>query len=351
MTEKKERKKAANETPEENASPVIPNREYQTPSISPDQVISGIIDLVHRVGFEDKSSVRKAKTLPFAFVLHQEAIDKIEQYVTSRLELLETIPAKTLTFEGKVGYADMTSLAFPSLQELLQHAGDRKSPTDLTLRWGTLLAVPPLMMAFVTVKFHTNIRKETETLELLHFPIAHIEYEVGGVTNDWVECTTADIEPIFDSIRLKGIYKPLLIFRNRAIVHVLSWSLAFLVEIATIESIGRLFRHESKTNILQEILGTNDILLKFDRYMQYIMSERSFFEPIIVIGSGILLLLVTAIAGFHLLPKLVPRSGILIGLEKSRFQVYENTFKYIIFTLLFGGLGVAILVEIIKAIF
>ena len=74
-------------------------------------------------------------------------------------------------------------------------------------------------------------------------------------------------------------------------------------------------------------------------------------EPLMVLGSSMFIFIVSLIAGFHLLPKLVPRSGILVGLEKQRYLAYENVFKFTVFTLFFGGLGVTIILEILKRIF
>jgi len=319
--------------------------------VSAQDVISGIIGLVHRIGFEDKSSVCKAGKRSFAFVLTESAINKISQYANERLRMLESLPKESITFVGEVAYSDSTSDRFPSLEELLKHAGDKKSPMYLRLQWKCLLAKPPLMMASVCVEFYTDKRMETESLDLFSFPTAHMDYAIAGVDRDWVEGTTACIVPILDSIRVKGLYKPLLIFRNSTIVQVTGWMIALLTAVMTIQVLLRRFQGESNAETLRKILEDSTIKDKFDTYARYLFSETSLVEPLIIAGAGLLLVMVTLVLSYRLLPKLVPRSGILIGLETQRFQEYQNVFKFIIFTILFGGLGVALLIELIKFLF
>lgn len=319
--------------------------------VSAREVISKITELVHRVAFEAKTNVSKAKILPFSFILRENAISKIEDRVKERMALLAVIPKESISFLGEVSYSDLTTEKFFSLQELLHYAGHKKSPTDLKVEWKVLLANPPLMIAIVSIEFHTDTRKETETLELLNFPLAYIEYEIGGSDRDWVEETAAETGPILDAIRLRGIYKPLMIFRNKAVVNVVSWGTAIVVEILAMEFISRIFTHESKSKIIQEILRTTDIASKFDKYISYTFSERSIIEPLVIFGSAVVLAFISAILGYYLFPKFVPRSGILIGLEKERYLSYMNTFKFIVFSLFICGFGVAIIIEIIKAMF
>jgi hypothetical protein len=319
--------------------------------IPAEEVVSGIIDLVYNIGFQEKSNIRKARTLWQAFVLYPEHIEKIESIVNEKFESLQSIPKDSLSFHGIVGYSDMTTEAFPSLKELMDHAGHRKTPIDFTMSWKALLIEPPLKIAYIQIDFHTDKKKDIDSFEFLDFPLAHIEYEIGGVNRAWVEDFAQDIEPILDAIKMKGIYKPLLVFRSKTFVYITAWALAALAEISVISFISQLYSKKSNSEYLQSIVNSSNITDKINELSKYFLSDKPIMVTLIPIAAGILILLIVVAGGYHLLPKLVPRSGVLIGLEKTRFQVYQNAFKFLVFTIGFGGIGVAIIIEIIKAIF
>ena len=333
----------------ENSGEVAAAR--QSDLVDSSEVVSGIIGLVHQIFYQGPSDVCKAGTIPAAFVLRPSHIENLQHIVDIRLAPLPALHDKEIVFAGTVGYADLTTDKFDSLDELRNFAGIRKSPTDLTLRWRVLLREPFMKIASIEVTFHTDARKDIDALNLLDFPLASIEYEIAGMDRDWVDATAEDVMSVLKSTRLRGIYRPLLIFRNRMVVHVFSWSLALIVEIAAISSIGRALAQHTRLDYKTRILDAAGIEGKFDEFVQYMFSNSPISHTVLSLGSALVLMFAVLVLGFWALPKLVPRSGVLIGLERTRWQQYENVFRFVIFTLGIGGIGVAIIVKILEAIF
>jgi hypothetical protein len=50
------------------------------------------------------------------------------------------------------------------------------------------------------------------------------------------------------------------------------------------------------------------------------------------------------------LPKLVPKSCIIIGLSKRQIYMYKGTYKYIVFTIIISAIFVPFVFEMIKII-
>jgi hypothetical protein len=248
----------------------------------------------------------------------------------------------------------LTTDSFASLNDLLTHAGNKKSPTDLKLRWFLLLEEPLLAMASVTVMFHTDARKETKEFEILSYPLSTMEYEISGIDRDWVENVASDINPIMESTRLRGIYKPLMIFRNRQVIMILSWTLGVIAQLASLEFVSGIFSTPDPTRkFLYEALSEKDIAKKFDLFIIWLTTpspSSPFYQPLVEVGLSIAALLIVVVLGWYLLPMLIPRSGILIGLERENFQYYQNAFKFIVFTILVAGVGSILIVNLIEAI-
>ena len=66
--------------------------------------------------------------------------------------------------------------------------------------------------------------------------------------------------------------------------------------------------------------------------------DNPLFEGVMQLTGGMLTMLIVVILGYMLYPKLVPRAGINIGLASTRYTVYENAFRLVVFTIVVSGI-------------
>jgi hypothetical protein len=238
-----------------------------------------------------------------------------------------------------VRFPDLTTARFRELTTLLDKAGERRDPERLTLEWQTLLTNPFAEVAVIKIDFVTEKPLETEELSLLQFHRAMIALEIGGPTQSWVDSAAEQLSPILQVTRIGGIYRPLLLFRNREVVQTFSWLLAVVGQVVAIEALASHFRGPRKSEAASEILGKSGIAEKFDAWIRYtLLDKHSLLEPLIVFGGAMLFFGLCLFGGFWLFPRLVPQSGIQIGLAGVRIARYRNLCNLIIITILLSGL-------------
>jgi hypothetical protein len=106
--------------------------------------------------------------------------------------------------------------------------------------------------------------------------------------------------------------------------------------------LGELFERTNEvpeSEVRNRILAANDINDKFDIFVRHALGEDSLIlEPLFVLGGSAVIFLTIVTAGRHLLPKLAPKSGILIGSYESVWRRYDNLVRFIIFVGVFGSI-------------
>ena len=299
---------------------------------------NAVLGLVQRIAFEPKTRARYGKTISCAFAINEDLIRKLDSRATQSLSQLVVFNEHAF-FSSEVRFPDLTKGYFQDLTELFDKAAEKRDPESLTLNWRAVLEVPIAEMAYVSINFITEKPLETDELSFLEFHRARVELEIGGPNQEWVDSTCQIILPILEVTKIGGIYKPLLIFRNRQFIHIISWLLAVTGQVVAFETIADKLRGPKKHDIANAILSKTTIVEKFNEWIKYmLLDSRSMTEPLMIFGGGMLFFGICLFGGFWLFPQLVPRSSIEIGLASLRISRYRNAFNLIVFTIILSGL-------------
>ena len=57
-----------------------------------------------------------------------------------------------------------------------------------------------------------------------------MKLEIAGPDRQWVDNTFSELDPLFNSVQTWNMYRPLLIFRNRNVVSIASWTTGFYAQ-------------------------------------------------------------------------------------------------------------------------
>lgn len=307
-----------------------------------------IAGIVHRIGFEEKFQSTRGRTIDQPFAVYEDDIRELDDFARSRLNELDIPSDEVIEFKAEVGYEDLSEATYTNLNDLFMRAGDEnQAPSHLLLRWKVLL--PNLLAAKISISFDAkkseNKLKKSELL-MDPGPNSEIKFRVAGEedSRDWVERTGDYLESKLTSTTLDNYYyKPLKIFRSNTASLYISWGIAWIGFIVAIRILSEIFEQSnrpSETEIRNRILDAPTISEKFDIFVMHTFREDSnpIIQPIFELGGAFVVLLLLLAAGRHLLPKLAPRSGILIGSYESIWKRYDNLVRLIIFTGLFGSL-------------
>ena len=304
-----------------------------------DQLKAGIITLFRRAAFKEDSSSQKGKLFLNAFEVNEEFLDKFNRRVIEHFSHLEQLPNIGVNFRATVRYSDLSTQTFDNLNKLIEKAGDKKDPERIDMEWATLLKEPQGMTAKISVSFETDLPLETQELRLLQFDPAKMELKIFADSGDWVEKTFEDLLPFFESAKIGGIYKPLLVFRNPHVVHLVSWAFALLGQIITQGYLSARLRIIERQIIIDQILNQPSLETKFDEFIRATYQTNSLdLNTVLILGGSLVFFGVMLVMGYILFPKLVPRSFISIGLSKLRVTKYQNVFRFIIFSVLVSGI-------------
>lgn len=312
-----------------------------------DELHKFIASIVHRIGFEKKFQSTRGKTIDQPFAVHESKIRELDDFARSRLNELDIPSDDVIEFKAEVGYEDLSEAVYTNLDDLFMRAGDEdQAPSHLLLVWKVLL--PNLLAAKITIVFDAkkseNKLKKSELL-MDPGPNSEIKFRVAGEeeSRDWVERTGEYLDSkLKDTTLSQYYYKPLKIFRSNTVSHSVSWGIGWIGFIISIGLLGDLFENANNTSeseIRNQILSADDMTEKFNIYSGYIFREDSpIIEPLFELGGSIVVFLTLLAATRHLLPKLAPRSGILIGSHESIWKQYDNLVRLVIFVGVFGSL-------------
>ena len=307
------------------------------------------VAILDRIRWEQRGRSEQARIYPFAFKVGESVLRRLIARVTQLLDRLPTYEQTPILFSGEVRHPDLSSLRFDDVDELLDKAGDKKDPERLRLTWRKTLREPAGTFVQIEAIFKTEKRLETEELELLQFPVASMHLQVVGPDTNTVESIFSELSPFFESSRIRGIYRPLLVFRNHNFVHIASLGLGLLVWLVYNNIASRLGGGEvaeQRKSLVEKVEALPAIEEKFDAFINSVYGPSPpdpIFEGVLVFAFGIILWASAMIIGFAFLPKFVPRSGINIGLASGRYEEYENLFRLVVFTLLMSGIILPVL--------
>lgn len=317
--------------------------------ITADELKSGFFALLRRVVTGGESApFEKARFYPYAFEINEDVIRKIDSRVRECLAILPIANAGELLFRGDVRFPDLSSEKFDNLETLIDKAGDKRDPESLSMQWAAVLIEPLGTVVQVIANFATEQPLETKELQLLDFDLAAMKLEISGPTDIWVEQTYQKLNPFFETVKLSGIYKPLLIFRNRNIVLILSLITALFLD----QLVSRILSVYINTPVIVDtatkILSQPSLEEKFDSFIRDLYQVQSpIGTGLAIFGASIVTYVISLILCYLLYPKLVPRSTISIGLAKIRISKYQNAFRFVVFTIIVSGFLIPLLYTLI----
>ena len=335
----------SNSTNDENRSTTPSDNNFMTPA----EIKEGVFSILRRVWTgAGNAPFQKTRYYPNAFEVHEDIIRKIDSRVREQLNSLPLANDGEILFIGEVRFPDLSTAKFDDLNALIDRAGDNRDPERLYMRWVSMLIEPLGTIAQVEIYFTTEQPLETKELALLEINVAHMELEIGGPSESWVEHSFQTLNPFFETARLSGIYKPLLIFRNKNVVLMLSIITALFVD----QLISRLLSVYVNTPVYIDkttyILSQLNLEQKFDAYVRAMYEvESPIGSGLAIFGASIVTYVITLILCYILYPKLVPRSVISIGLAKIRIAKYQNVFRFVVFTIIISGFLLPLLYSLI----
>lgn len=309
--------------------------------------------LLHRFASDEIEKYQNGRIFPFPFFIDEKFLNKLN---TEVLESVSRIPIQEpIEFNSITRFQDLSSIKFDSFEEFIEKAGNKKDPESAILTWTkfTVDEAGDPIAGIVKISLVTEKRLQTIDAAPGEYNHAWIELNVSGSNLEWVEKTYADIVPYINTAKLGGIFRPLWFFRNKWVINILSHVFGWLGFFVGIRFAANIFGKEgrlTKASVLDKIIKETDITNKFDIFVTQILTPNTppWWEPIVVIGTGMVTLILIYVSGMSLFPKLAPNSSIAIGLSDTRARNSLNTFKFIIFTLLVSGRVMPLIFEIIK---
>ena len=290
---------------------------------------SALLAVMERLRWEEKELAAKAKYYPFPFVVDEVFIRKLDRRATERLRQTGILSGHTISVLAEVRFQDLSTSRFATLDELLDKAGDRRDPESMTIEWSAALQEPLASTAKIQAVFTTEKPFRVAELEWFEFPLASMELEIAGPDRQWVENTFSELDPSFTSVRLGGIYRPLLIFRNRAVVSIVSWTTGFFAQMSyfgLIEVLKRPQVNATRQGQIERIVNQPTVEAKIDSFVREVygpLKDSPIFDALWAIIGSLLALAIIAMIAQKLYPMLVPRAGINIGLASPRYASYE----------------------------
>lgn len=311
-----------------------------------------IAKLINKISSEEIEKYEQSKLFSFPFYVDESILEKLNDF--SKEKLSEIPLEDTVEFKSETRFSDHSTKRFDNFTTFLKKAGDKKDPERIILLWNrfSLDEKGEPIAGAIQVAFITEKKMENQESAPGDFHHAAIEVTISGSNELWVERTYGDIVAYVEATKLSGIYRPLWIFRNKWFIHILSQVIGFAGFFIGVDQSSKFFKRDmnlTKEQVLENIVNSPNIDKKIDLFASQVLtpSFSPWWEPIIIMGCGGITFAVSFYICLGLLPKLTPRSFIAIGLASIRFRSHQNVFKFLVFTLLFSGILVPIITNLI----
>lgn len=293
-----------------------------------------------------KSLTRKYKKYPYAFVIEESIINKLDNEVRLRMKSLKFIDEVESNIS--VGYSDLSVEEYDNLDKALSTAGNRNDdPERLTLTWVATMIEPLGSRVAVSATFVTEKRLESQLFSENNE--AFMTLDINGPSNDWCRQTFDKLDPYFQRIRISGLYRPLLVFKNHYIVRVIGITAAILSQSIAYSLLSRYFNSSHDTINASTILSQSSLESKFNSYIEYVFQDNTELGQTVFLLVVSLLIFITILTATEaILPRLVPRSSIVIGLVGFSFRNYQNVFRFIVFDILVLAIGVPLILQVLS---
>ena len=339
---------------------------------------------------------RLKKRFPRPFLATESTLKKLDEIATGELARLGGEGAK---FEVEVSIPGAESETFSELEELFKSTN--KLPRSLSLQW-QVIQTEPISRNHIDVEFDTGA--SDSWLPVKEKP-AGIYLSVGGREKDWCIVSKHKIEEQLDSTKVPALYRWLQIFENETVCFLGSYLVGiFLASVVWSASLSFTLAqsnqefHDKQVERANELVSEyQDIQSDLEQKLKEVKAERDsiaqlsdsdekvnraidlyyqsrvrdlessiseakesesdvefpelessalfgkFIRSLIPYFLGMVAIFAGHSLGQKLLPLLAPRSGIAIGNAVGKYADWENTFKFIIFTVLVCGMLIPLL--------
>jgi len=297
-----------------------------------------VLDIISNIEFRRKVGKKKEKLYPIAFELEESILQDMHDTIVEGFGALHVHQESGIRSKFTVRSTDLTTDTYDSLDELVRNVGkDNESiPESLFVEYEVLLYEPYAHRAYVEVDFITDAKLEIEEQGILDYDLASIKIKVGGSDKNWILDTFTRLDKYVKAMKLGGIYKPLLLFRNKYFVWLMSFFTAFIAQTFFGTLVSRWITGENDALKVEDIISKVGIEEKFDTFIRYVyMNKTPLSDSMLVMILGIIAYLIVLVISYIMYPKLIPKSLILLGLSKYKLIKYKNAYKYIVFSVIF----------------
>jgi hypothetical protein len=308
-----------------------------------------LLAVMERLRWEEKERPAKIQDYPFPFIVDEDFIRKLNRRATEWLERAGIMDNHTISVLAEARFDDLSTSRFPTLDDFLDRAGDRRDPQGVTVEWSAVLRQPVASTAKIQAVFTTEKPLRVGELGWFEFSAANMKLEIVGPDRQWVDNTYSELDPLFASVRLGGVHRPFLIFRNRNVIAIASWASGIYVQLSffgLIEWLKQPQINDKRQAQLNQILTQPTAEAKIDQLAREVfrpLQDNTIFDTLWLLMISFIAAVVITVIGYKFYPKLVPRTGINIGLAATRYASYFNLYHFLFITLIFMGVIVPLL--------
>jgi len=318
-------------------------------SISDDTFFS-FLDFIKIWDSNQRPKYQKKKSFFVVFDVDEEILNRLNEVILTRINKLNVYAS--VNFDISVRYSDLTIENYDSLNEFYTEGSDYGVPESVNLTWECRLIEPLGSKIECQVKFMTEQRLQIDDVddELANYR-SYILISIEGDDKQWINEVFTASHCIIEKVKIGGIYKPFLLFRSSFVVNIFSVAVLVLSQAVIINWLSRFMARDRREEIVSIIQSLQTIEEKFDRYIEFIYSNNiPLLNSIMPLATGFAISFVLYALSLKLVPKLVPKSCIVIGLSKRQIHMYKATYKYIVFSLIISTFLIPFMLAAIRAI-
>lgn len=337
---------------ESDEAEVLPQVSETNRGIEPSSEALRILRSLFR---DEYDTYRHERRYNIPFEVEQEDVRQLDEVAREQfVEAGHVNEVDDVVFTAEIVYADSSSDRYLDINSLLRDGGEYSNPERMSLLWSAMVSQPPGAMAKIEAVFTTEKEVAADEKQFGSSSNSYIASHVTGVTSEWPRQVATRLSSRLQALEIGGIYKPLYIFRYKEFV----FFAALMISLFFRGLAERFLRRRAidierinaeRAQLRAEILEAGTLEERFDAFVNYQLSDVSlsdFGGDLQAQAGGLAAMLIALVASAWLLPKLVPRSFIGIGIARKKMYRYRTTFNFVVFTV--GIIGIAL--PVIRAV-